>query len=339
MTDHARPGLASARREHNVDMLRGLALVSMFVAHCAPGGGRTLLFALSEFATAPLFALLIGVGAQLADRGTRMLPVVFVRAGVRAAVLVALGLWLETWGAHVDVVLCYLALPTLLAPLLARLPTGALLVLATTAWAAAPALMDWGRLRSARALSEGDELGHRLWDVVLAGEHYRLTSLLVYTCLGIIVRRVVRGHDRRWFWVFAGLAALGLVALLLLARTSGRITFEPYDGSHLEIVFDVLLVGGFATSWFALVPERAGIPVLAAAGGMTLSVYVLHIAYLAWYVRVLHPGQRVDAWGSVVLLCAGASVLPMLWRSLVSRDPWVRGPIEGPTSAVTRLVR
>lgn len=319
-------------------MLRGLALASMFVAHCAPDDGPFRLAALTEFATAPLFALLIGVGAALADRGNAGLPVAFVRAGVRAAVLVAVGLWVEPWGAQVDIVLVYLALPTLLAPLLARLPVTVLLGLATTSWAAAPVLLSWGRTHSTQALVVGDDVGHRLWDIVLAGEHYRLTTLIVFTCLGIVLWRWTSTVPA-WSAAVAGLLTLAGAALLMAAKTSGRLAFEPYDGSHLEIVLEALLVGGFALAWFALVPERLRLPALAAAGSMTLSVYVLQIAYLAWYTRDLHPGERDDSWSNVVVLCVGALVLPMLWRSLVSREPWSRGPLEGPTAAVTHLVR
>ena len=319
-------------------MLRGLALVSMFVAHCAPDDGPFRLAALTEFATAPLFALLIGISAMLADRGNAGLTVAFVRAGVRAAVLVALGLWIEPWGAQVDVVLVYLALPTLFAPPLARLPDTVLLGIATTSWAAAPALLSWGRTRSTEALVAGDDVGHRLWDVVVAGPHYRLTTLLVFTCLGIVLWRWTRAVPA-WSAGLAGLVALAGAALLIAAKTSGRLAFEPYDGSHLEIVLEVLLVGGFALAWFAVVPERFCLPALAAAGSMTLSVYVLQVAYLAWYVRELHPGERDDAWGNVGVLCVGALVLPMAWRSLVSREPWSRGPLEGATAAVTRGIR
>ncbi|WP_281711394.1 hypothetical protein [Dermacoccus nishinomiyaensis] len=326
------------RRDARVDMLRGLALVSMFVAHCAPDDGPFRLAALTEFATAPLFALLIGISAMLADRGNAGLTVAFVRAGVRAAVLVALGLWIEPWGAQVDVVLVYLALPTLLAPLLARLPDTVLLGIATMSWAAAPALLSWGRTRSTEALVAGDDVGHRLWDVVVAGPHYRLTTLLVFTCLGIVLWRWTRAVPA-WSAGLAGLVALAGAALLMAAKTSGRLAFEPYDGSHLEIVLEALLVGGFALAWFAVVPERFCLPALAAAGSMTLSVYVLQIAYLAWYVRELHPGERDDAWGNVGVLCVGALVLPMAWRSLVSREPWSRGPLEGATAAVTRGIR
>ena len=181
-------------------------------------------------------------------------------------------------------------------------------------------------------------MGHRLWDVVVAGPHYRLTTLLVFTCLGIVLWRWTRAVPA-WSAGLAGLVALAGAALLMAAKTSGRLAFEPYDGSHLEIVLEALLVGGFALAWFAVVPERFCLPALAAAGSMTLSVYVLQIAYLAWYVRELHPGERDDAWGNVGVLCVGALVLPMAWRSLVSREPWSRGPLEGATAAVTRGIR
>lgn len=51
------------------DAARGVAVLSMFVAHVAPGGGVILL---SEFLTAPLFALLVVVSLTFSWRNRRM---------------------------------------------------------------------------------------------------------------------------------------------------------------------------------------------------------------------------------------------------------------------------
>ena len=58
-------GLHAAHRLVWVDVARGLALVSMFLAHAAPSGGPGGALHLTEFLTAALFAALVGVGAAL----------------------------------------------------------------------------------------------------------------------------------------------------------------------------------------------------------------------------------------------------------------------------------
>lgn len=326
-------------RDPRVDGLRGLALLSMFVAHCAPSPGPFRLFDLTEFLTAPLFALLIGIGAQLGDRGARALPATFVRAGIRAAVLVVLGLWLDGLGAQVDIVLVYLALPTLLAPVLARLPSVWLWGLGVVCWAATPVLASQFADRLTRAQTQHDDLGTWLWRVTFAGEHYRLTSLLVFVCCGILIRRLLASRPAQREAALFGAGLLGVAVIVMALKTSGRVAFAPYDGSHLEIFFDVALTCGVALIVLALVPAHWMPNALSVAGSMTLSVYALQILYLAWYVTRVAPGQTDDSWANVVVLCVGGLALPMLWRSLVVREPWTRGPLEGPVALVTAPLR
>ena len=76
----------TARRDLRVDAVRGVALVSMYVAHCAPTAGPGHVLTLSEYATYPLFALLVGVGAELGPRSGRAS---WVGPLVRGAVLIA----------------------------------------------------------------------------------------------------------------------------------------------------------------------------------------------------------------------------------------------------------
>ena len=329
-------------RDDRIDMLRGLALLSMFVAHCAPSPGPLRLLNLSEYTTAPLFALAIGLGAQAADRGWSGLIPALVRAGIRAAVLVVLGLWLETLGAQVDIVLVALALPTVLAPLLVRLPKWSLMILAGALWAGGPTFRASATPAYLDAVTRHDTLGVRLWQVVAVGEHYRLTTLLVFTVVGILLWRRRAGVDAapaRIDRLVAGCAVASLLcaALLMVAEQTGRIHFEPYSGSRPEVAFTVFLVGGFAALWLSLAPRSLSGGPLAAAGSMTLSLYALQIIYLAWFVRVAKPGATDDSWANVAVLSAGALVVAWAWRLLVRTEPWNKGPIEGPTTVVTRI--
>lgn len=332
-----RPG-GRAGRERRVDALRGMAILAMVVASCAPTPGPFQLAELTTFLATPLFAFLIGVGAQLGNRGWRGLVLAFVRAGVRAAVLVLLGVWLSGRGAHVDVVLTYLALPTVLAPVLARLPSSWLGGLAVGCWAASPTLQEVFRARHAIAVRHGDELGARLWDATFTGVHYRLTSLLVFICLGILVQRWVAKGAPAATMLGVAVVCAGGASALMAARQTGRVPFAPYAGTHEEMSMGILLTLAVALVWFAAVPRDADfLRPLADAGAMSLSIYTILVLYLAWYVTAYAPHSSDDSWTNVGILCVGAVLLPPLWRRLASREPWSRGPIEGPVSLVNSL--
>ena len=116
--------MPTTRRLDGLDAARGLAVVSMLVAHLCPVGG---IFNVSEYLTAPLFAVIIGIsmGVQLTERrppaGTFLLDNL-----QRGLVLVVLGVLLQALYDQIDVVLPYLGvLVIVLAPLallLHRLP-------------------------------------------------------------------------------------------------------------------------------------------------------------------------------------------------------------------------
>ena len=114
----------TTERLDGLDAARGLAVLSMLVAHLCPADG---VFRISEYLTAPLFAVIIGIsmGIRLAERrppvGTFLLDNV-----QRGLVLVVLGVLLQAIYDQIDVVLPYLGvLVIVLAPLallLHRLP-------------------------------------------------------------------------------------------------------------------------------------------------------------------------------------------------------------------------
>ena len=137
----------TTERLDGLDAARGLAVLSMLVAHLCPAGG---VFTISEYLTAPLFAVIIGIsmGVRLAERrppaGTFLLDNL-----QRGLVLVVLGVLLQAIYAQIDVVLPYLGvLVIVLAPLallLHRLPV------LTLGIAGALAVVGPARRRGARA--------------------------------------------------------------------------------------------------------------------------------------------------------------------------------------------
>ena len=111
MSTHPRP-----TRLDGLDAARGLAVVSMLVAHLSPVGG---VLDVSEYLTAPLFAVIIGIsmGVRLTERRPAPGRVLLDNAQ-RGLVLIVLGVLLQAIYAQIDVVLPYLGvLIIVLAPL------------------------------------------------------------------------------------------------------------------------------------------------------------------------------------------------------------------------------
>lgn len=329
-----------------VDVARGLALVSMMVAHAAPTGGPGGVLHLSEYLTAPLFAALVGVGARLEaewlGRG-RAVP----RALVRAAALCG-AVWLAGhFGAAVVNVLAHLAVLTVLMALLAALPLGAHLVLALLSGggglllAATPTADVVDRLLPlAQALGLSRATLTPWVSAFLTDGPYRLPLFLAWALLGAVLVAAAHGTTtaapaRRvrltgLGWAAGGTALAGVV--LALSRTQTGAAPVPYTATPAEALLDTGLVLTVLGACAALAPRRAGL--LAVPGAMTLSVYVAHLWYLGW-VRGLGPGPwrsatgTDDTWFNLAVLVAGALLLPPLWRAVVRVGPFRAGPLEG----------
>lgn len=335
----ARP--TSLTRELGVDLARGVAVVSMFVAHTAPGAGPGGVLMLSEFLTFPLFALLVGAGAELGARALGVVPHGLASL-VRAAALLALGWALAQAGAHVVVVLAPLGVLTLLCWLVSRLPTTAVVAVGLAAGLLAPwtirASRDWwlelALAGDARAL---------WWSDLLVSTSYPQAVLLLCGCVGIVVTRLLLPRDGA-----PAPAALlgGLLAGTLLvagglaaARLTGRVELVAYETTWPEELFVVALATGTYVACLAF-PRWSGARVLAPlawVGAMTLTVYSLHVGWLAWWSRGLFPGTPDDAWGNVVGMTLGALVVAGAWRAARLPAPWTRGPLEGLVGLGVRL--
>lgn len=321
-------------RDLGIDAARGLALVSMFVAHFAPTAGPGGVLDLSEYLTAPLFAFLIGWGAEL-GRG-RHGEVVAVL--VRAAALVGIGLLLERTDAQIVVVLVWLGALTLLCLVLVRLPDLALLGVAVALYVLEPRLLtststSLGEWRFERLLAgeSADGLYPRLLELTVAGPYYRLTSMLVVACLGIVLAR----HAGRLVTVVS-LAGCGLLAAGMVgAQRAGTLDMAPYTGTPAVLTFEVVLVVTVvqAVRLAATYVPAAARP-LADAGRVTLTAYVVQILVAHQWVQDREPGFRDDSWALLAAMVVVSLALGWAWPRLVRRDPWSRGPVEGLERAV-----
>ena len=190
------------RRLDGLDAARGLAVVSMLVAHLCPVGGP---FTLSEYLTAPLFAVVVGVSMGLVLRERRPRTATFLRDQTqRGLVLVVLGLLLQPMYRQIDVVLPYLGvLVVVLAPLavlLHRLPATAVaptaLGLAAVVAVAGPAVTTGAREVLVQHLATWPDWWLDVLRWLAAGGSYRLVSFLPMALGGLARAAVLRRATR-----------------------------------------------------------------------------------------------------------------------------------------------
>ncbi|MGA8845052.1 MAG: hypothetical protein WB471_00365 [Nocardioides sp.] len=329
------------RRDLRVDVVRGLALLSMYVAHCAPTGGPAGVLTLSEYLTYPLFAALVGGGAQLSDR--RLIGPgsfqVWRTVAVRGAVLVGLGLLLEQAGAQVVIVLVHLGLLTWVAAPLARARTSVVAAVATAAYVLAPMVHDALLVHRGQLMGEDSSTQLRVLDLLVTGQSYRLSSMIFFAALGILLTRLLLDCGTTT-QLRGGLVLAGFAGLLLVADRADLVTLAAYDTTHAEHLLDALLVSAvflLGVALAALAPRSTRS--LAAIGQMSLTLYAAQISWLAYEVTVLHPGSRDDSWVNVTILVSGSFLLALAWRTSVRREVWRRGPLEGLTALLAGTTR
>ena len=194
MSGGATAELSGGTRLLFVDWARGAAYVLMVVAHVAPGDGPARILLVSEFLTAPLFAMLIGVGAQLSwstsgEHGWRYV----LREAVRAVLVIALGLLLMRSAASVLIVLVHLGVLMLLCLPLVRLRTNVLVgaaILALVLAVAVPSLYR-GLIVGHGAATTASEPNVSVTALGLIGGTggYRMTGFLLCAVLGMLTIR------------------------------------------------------------------------------------------------------------------------------------------------------
>lgn len=327
------------RREVGIDLARGVALISMFVAHTAPSAGPGGIFQVSEYLTFPLFALLVGAGAALGARAYGLWEH-GVRTLVQAALLLGVGYWLEGSGAQIVIVLAPLGVLTLVAWGIARLPSVGVVVVGVLAAVAAQWTLESSRETALRLVLE--DSAWSWWFNLLVSPTYPMAVLVTMACAGVLMVRTLvpatvrgaTGSSRVVLatWVTAALTLAVSVVLLGLVALD-RVDVVAYVTSPWEQVLITCLAVGVTALCLGVAawPSRAWqwcVGALAAAGGMTLTLYTLHTLWLAWWVTEFRPGQGDDTWVNVVGLSVGAVLVALVWRAVV-RPRWLaRGPLE-----------
>ncbi|CAN7415970.1 heparan-alpha-glucosaminide N-acetyltransferase domain-containing protein [Microbacterium maritypicum] len=85
------------------DALRGFAIVAMLIAHAAPfvpNAPWAVQFITANFSSvaSPLFALVMGMSAELVWRRGGPVGVTLLQQTLRGLFLIVLGVWMATWG-------------------------------------------------------------------------------------------------------------------------------------------------------------------------------------------------------------------------------------------------
>ena len=366
--------MTSGKRDLSVDVARGLALISMFVAHTAPSDGPGNVLELSEFLTAPLFATLIGMGLSLGwrwfeERAGGVYERFLAGVAVRSVALIVTGLLLERLSVQVLIVLVHLGVMMMLAALLVRLQSIVVAAVGISFAVLGSFLGSQLAFLDTWLVREG--LLEPASGITAFGT-YRVTHLLAWACLGIVLARrsqltngFLGSRDRqedRTTWhlvrgdtlVTAGALLLG--AAMLVARESGLITMVAYQRNVPEVVFDALLCTAAVCSSAVLVrllPRPVFRPV-AVAGAMTLTLYVAQVLVLAAFTaRHAGTGRGADevgiplipviwsddSWPMLIGLVIGSLAFAVLWRAVVRTGVFARGPLEGIVGLGVRAVQ
>ena len=193
---------------------------------------------MANLLTAALFATLVGVGAGLGG-GRRGVRAGIAAPLVRGAALVVLGLLLNRAGSSVIVILVHLGLLTWLVALLARCPTWLVAAVGAMMLAVSPVLLESLAAEDASLSLTGPHWQSLLLDLTATGDTYRLTSLLGWAALGLVLARTLVAAPG---WTRQGVAGLVTLAVGAVAVLVGRPV--PYSGTHVELVSDALLASG-----------------------------------------------------------------------------------------------
>ncbi|MBM9462910.1 DUF418 domain-containing protein [Aeromicrobium sp. YIM 150415] len=326
------------------DLARGVAIVAMLVAHAQvlvpdrPDWADELLSRVNDVAS-PLFALVMGISAGVMIQRSASRPrSVLVHNLVRGVVLIALGIWLETWGSWVAIVLAMLGCLLIIGTPLVLLGRRSVAVIALAFFVFSPLLntavqraADWPGGYYAD-IANDPSLGDLLVRWFVADPHYRVTSLLPFFLVGSLLVSYARRPDPWWSAVsLIGGAGTQLVVTALRTRPGA----DTVSGSTLDLLHDASLVAvvlGLCGLAVRMRWARALRPI-EEVGTVALSLYVLQIAVIAWLNRD-DAIRATNDWGGFLIIVLGVGVAGWAWARWVGR-----GPIEWLTGVLTRRYR
>ena len=317
-----------------VDVARGLAVLGMFAAHLGSRDNdfwtATGWLRVADGRSAATFALLAGVSAALLSGGPApveglRLRRARVRIGVRAAVLLPLGLALTALDTPIAVILPGYAVMFALVTVALRWSRRVLLV-AAGAFAALGPLV----LQAVAAATEQDGGELPLPVGLLVGHFYPAVVWMAYLLVGVAVGRTdLRSHGlpTRFLVTGTALAVVGYgtarlaPALIDPSHTLRRalLSAHPHANTGPEVLGNVgvvLCVLGVSIVAARRVPRV--VEPLAATGALALTAYCVHIAVIAVMGSgVVWDGSNLRLLGFVVVTL----VVTTAWRRLVGRGP------------------
>lgn len=336
----ARP--PTSTRLVGIDAARALAFGGMLLAHYAgprSSGDPGWLQAFDNAAdgrAAPLFCLLLGVGAGLlAARGTADLA--FLRRGL---VLFAVGLAVWPLVDSVYLILPHYGLLLAVFPLVRRMPTRWLLPAAGVAFLA-PSLVvaTIGRagLRTAgqpESYADLLDVGRMLTQILWTGG-YPAVGWVGFVLVGAwVVRRPLRDRGTQWRLLVAA-TAVGLTQPLVAAAYDA--TRWPFLDSvaHSNQTAWYVLASATAVAVIAacLIAARAVRPIVA-LGQLALSAYLAHL--FLGEVAVFPWRDAGDPSLAVQVAVAVATFAVLAVAASAWRARYRRGPVEAVVRALAR---
>lgn len=330
--------MTDRRRLPLPDVLRGLAIVAMLIAHAVPmiphvpGPLRFVMGNINDVAS-PLFALVMGISAQLAWRASASVGRTLLKQAIRGAVLIALGVWMATWGSWVAIVLPQLGLLLLVGAPLLLLRTKWLAVTAVVVTLASAPLVAWAKTQA--WVYEHGPVVHSIAEWVAIGRSYRLLNLLPFFLLGALLLRHGFKRDKLLFSMLA-IAPVAYLARPLGGRLLG--VDEHASGSYLDTSHDVgLVLAVYCVTVLLMVPigprvDRAVAIVTTPVqhwGRLALSLYLLHVGIIAvWRSELGYPVVNSPV-GWLLVVVVSLLVASLWWRLLGE------GPVERLLALVT----
>ena len=331
----------AAHRIPAVDIARGLAVLTMFVAHAQPtvatGALDVLLVAGGGERPRTLFAVVGGIalGLFVASAERRGLSAREIRRdiAVRGVALIALGLVLQTMASGVAVVLDTWGLLFLIALPFLRVRTPLLL------GGAAVAVVAGSALAAALPIAARDELArhqvlNQLFEWLAIGQ-YPLLLWIGFLALGFAISRFTLGRRSTQLLLLGTGAVLALATLA--TRGAGGAGERPFPtellvhlaaiGAAVALIAALLVATDPARGWRRV--TGAVLWPVQAVGAMPLTVYTVHVVALA--VWRSSGGALADTWLPFAVLTAASLVGASLWAATLGQ-----GPLERVLAALSR---
>ncbi|MFK5647022.1 DUF418 domain-containing protein [Ornithinimicrobium sp. LYQ121] len=355
---HAPPVPRAGRRLGGIDAARGLAILGMIIVNVGPTAPETILqrvYLLPFGRASVLFVTIAGLGMGYFMR-SRAGKELWTAITWRVGLLFLTGAALQTLTETVNVILQTYSVLFLLAPLLWRLSSRALLALGLGIMVAGPlwivthdVTQPWGH--AMEGISFTTAPGDALHSLVLTGP-YPLASWTVPFIAGLLLSRVDLADVRRLHRMI-GWGALAAVLAFLVADLSYAVLGPEADQGFARYFTGVghgqmplWLISSIGGAVFSIaVCQRLAqlapwtIGWLARCGRLAFTIYVLHVLVLA----VIKPADGFSFERGVLVALAlnlGAVTLGVLWARTGRQGPlewllrhsWFRTPPTRPAT-------